>query len=155
MSSTAGGRADLRHQTNRLVDGRALARPAIGPILRYPGRRGALLATLLAGWGVATLRAQHRARSSSQSVPHTRHRHLPDDDRRHDGLDGTQQQLVFLDGGPAGGARVAVAWSADSHEVTDEQQRRHRYTDSGRIRQSPVGTPARVFVHAGDDPPRP
>lgn len=71
---------------------------------------------------------------------------LPADRQRHDGRAGTQRQLVFLDGGPADGSRVALGWQAVRHQVHDADRGTWTYLDSGRTRPDALGQPARVFT---------
>jgi hypothetical protein len=71
---------------------------------------------------------------------------LPADRLPHDGIDGTHRQLVFLEGGPSDGARVALGWDEHTHRVSDADHGSTTYLDSGRTRPDALGQPARVFV---------
>lgn len=71
---------------------------------------------------------------------------LPADAERHDGRHGTQRQLVFLEGGPMHGARVALGWQEQTHTVSDAHHGTSTYVDSGRTRADTLGQPAPVFA---------
>lgn len=111
------------------------------------------VAALVVLGGLCALTVRHRTRPArlapTASGAGTRvpvHVALAADEQRHDGLSGTQRQLVFLEGGPADGSQVALDWQAVRHQMTDADHGTCTYLDSGRTRPDVLGQPARVFV---------
>lgn len=120
-----------------------------GPRWRDPSRVAAL--AVLGGLCALAVRQRTRSARRVAAAPGARTRvpvrvELPADRQPHDGLTGTWRQLVFLEGGPADGSRVALDWQVVRHEVTDADHGRCTYLDSGRTRPDALGEPARVFV---------
>ncbi len=112
--------------------------------------RAVALLVLGALCGLTVRRRTRQARQTGTGSKAQRrapvHVTLPADGQRHDGRSSTQRQLVFLEGGPADGSRVALHWKAVRHQVTDADRGTCTYLDSGRTRPDALGQPARVFV---------